>query len=152
MFSLTIIFQLVLLILLMVLQLALSANVISPVTIEADDGGCPSQEKIDSAIQSLAASIQLITFPSNREIRSNCGPGHWHRVTLLNMSDPLEACPSSWSEYNVDGVRACGRPSTNIGNCSATFYVATGHQYSRVCGRVIGYQIGGTDRCLWWGS
>ena len=30
------------------------------------------------------------------------------------------------------------------GSCHATFY-ATGSQYSRMCGRVIGYQIGSTD-------
>lgn len=60
--SLTIIFALVLLNLLMVLQPALSAHAnLRPVTMETDDvGSCLSQEKRDSTIQNLTASIQSI--------------------------------------------------------------------------------------------
>ena len=74
----------------------------------------------------------------------NCGPGPWNNVAYLNMTDPSQQCPPAWREYNTDGVRACGRPVTSEGNCSATFYF-TGRQYSRVCGRVIGYQFASPD-------
>ena len=73
-----------------------------------------------------------------------CGPGEWHRVAYLNMGDPAQQCPSAWREYNTGGVRACGRPSTSGGSCPATIY-SINFQYSRVCGRVVGYQYGTPD-------
>ena len=71
-----------------------------------------------------------------------CGAGLWHRVAYLNMSDPSQQCPSAWREYNISSnaeKRACGRPSSSE-NCPSKTYPVT-HQYSRVCGRVIGYQF-----------
>ena len=60
------------------------------------------------------------------------------------MTDPSQLCPSAWMEYNTSGVRACGRPFNSTGSCAATVHL-TGRQYSRVCGRVIGYQVGSPD-------
>ena len=62
----------------------------------------------------------------------------------FNMSDPTQQCPSFWRENNTGGIRACGRPDNSVGNCPATSYAAS-HQYNRVCGRAIGYQIGSPD-------
>ena len=76
----------------------------------------------------------------------NCGPGQWHRVAYLNMSDPLQLCPSAWREYNTSGLRACGRQlSVSGNNCSSVNYTSNGLQYGKVCGQVIGYQLGSTD-------
>ena len=74
----------------------------------------------------------------DNKIQQHCGPGSWWRVAFLNMSDPSQECPSAWREYIASGVRACGRPITS--KCPATTYF-TGYQYSRICGRVIGYQV-----------
>ena len=71
---------------------------------------------------------------------SECGDGLWYRVAHLNMTDSKQQCPSAWREYNSSGVRACGRPMSSIGTCSSTVYSAN-LQYSRVCGRVVGYQV-----------
>ena len=62
------------------------------------------------------------------------------------MSDPSQQCPSAWREYITSGVGACGirTPDTGIQTCLATSY-PTSRQYSRVCGRAIGYQIGSPD-------
>ena len=66
-------------------------------------------------------------------------------MASLNMSNPSQQCPSAWREINNNGVRACGRPvSGGIVVPAATFYAA-GRQYSGVCGRAIGYQIGSPD-------
>ena len=124
-----------------------SANLSASRLVVIDDersrmtGSCPSQERRDAIFQDITASLQNILLNS---FLKTCGSGEWHRVASLNMSDPSQQCPSAWSEYNTEGVRACGRPGTNVGTCSATLY-ATNHQYSRVCGRVIGYQIGSPD-------
>ena len=73
-----------------------------------------------------------------------CGPGPWYRVAYLNMSNPAEQCPSAWREYNSSGVRACGRPVSTLGSCPGVQY-STCNQYSRVCGRIIGYQVASPD-------
>ena len=57
------------------------------------------------------------------------------------MSDPLQQCPSSWKLYDTQGIRACGRPATSFESCPGVHY-PTGHKYQRVCGRIIGYQVG----------
>ena len=129
---------------LMMLQPVLSAN-LGPITINRV-GTCPSQEKRDAIIQNITASIRnmISQITPDDETSSNCGPGQWYRVAHLNMSDPSQQCPSAWREYNTGGIRACGRPATSSGSCPATLY-ATSRQYSRVCGRAIGYQIGSPD-------
>ena len=74
-----------------------------------------------------------------------CGDGLWNQVAQLNMSDLSQQCPSEWVEFNSDGVRACRRPVTTEGSCSGKNYSSNGQQYSRVCGRVIGYQLSTPD-------
>ena len=91
--------------------------------------------QLDKRIQNNLASLQ---------VQSYCGPGQWHRIAFLNMTDPSQQCPSAWREYNTSGVRACRRPVNSSEGCSATVY-STDRQYSRVCGRVIGYQLGSPD-------
>ena len=78
------------------------------------------------------------------QIQSHCGAGLWWRVAYLNMTDPSQQCPSAWREYNTGGVKACGRPVTATGSCAAVFYLIN-RQYSRVCGRIIGYQVASPD-------
>ena len=131
------------------LQFTKAADVNSVVTIARNGTAfvCPSLEKRGAALQQIRASIQTViqnhTDPS-LETNLNCGDGLWKRVGYLNMSDPSQQCPSAWREYNSNGVRACGRPESESGSCPATVY-STGRQYNRVCGRVIGYQVGSTD-------
>ena len=62
------------------------------------------------------------------------------------MTDPSQQCPPAWREYSTSGVRVCGRPVSNVvnGTCPSTFY-STNRQYSRVCGRAIGFQVGSPD-------
>ena len=60
------------------------------------------------------------------------------------MTEPLQQCPSAWREYNTSGVRACGRTESSTGSCAAVFYFPN-RQYSRVCGRIIGYQVASPD-------
>ena len=104
---------------------------------------CPPQERRDASIQNFRATIQNLVVNSVPVIK-NCGPGEWFQVASLNMSDPSQQCPSSWMLYSTSGVRGCGISNTSSGSCPGTSY-ATSHQYSRVCGRAIGYQIGSTD-------
>ena len=110
---------------------------------------CPSQRNRDAAQQNLhsAASSVIQQIINNYTVSARCGPGQWYRVAYLNMSDPTQQCPSSLRLYSANGTRACGRPSSmGIFSCSnLTFASSDSRQYSKVCGQVIGYQIGSTD-------
>ena len=110
-------------------------------------GVCPVQEKRDEVIQNITADIMDIIRDMYVLLIHNCGEGEWYRVAYLNMSDPTQQCPSVWREYNSSGVRACGRPASSSGGCPGTFYT-TRRQYSKVCGRAIGYQIGGAEALI----
>ena len=106
---------------------------IKPVVISEPTGACLCQEMRESLFQNLKGTVQgvidhiTITNP-------NCGPGLWHRVAHLNMSDPSQQCPSAWREYDTSRVRSCRRPVTSSGSCPGTSYT-TGRWYCKVCGR-----------------
>ena len=124
-------------VLLLVVHLAISATLN---TVSVPWNACPLQEMRDTAIESISTSVWN-TLSALDIFSFNCGSGVWHRVAHLNMSNSSQQCPSVWREYNNNGVRGCRRRQTSSGSCPATFY-ATSRQYSRVCGRAIGYQYG----------
>ena len=99
---------------------------------------CPSQKELRNNLQKVSNDVQ--TTLSNLSFIPECGDGLWHQVAYLNMSDPLQQCPSTWRLYSTNGVRACGRPVTSRQSCPVVLY-PTGRQYHRVCGRIIGYQV-----------
>ena len=77
-----------------------------------------------------------------------CGcTGGWTRVAYLNMTDPSQQCPSAWplQTRGSEPRRLCGRTSSSSASCDSVTYSTFGVNYSRVCGRVIGYQSGTPD-------
>ena len=78
-----------------------------------------------------------------------CGSEGWTRVAYLNMSDSSAACPDDMQLLQSnDGVRGCGRRSSNSGGCNGLTFPSTDISYSEICGRVIGYQVGSPDAVL----
>ena len=71
--------------------------------------------------------------------------GGWMRVAYLNMTDSREKCPDEFRLYSENGVRACGRPVSSGGSCVGKAFPSGNIEYSQVCGKVIGYQVGWTD-------
>ena len=75
-----------------------------------------------------------------------CGSGGgWTRLAYLNMNDSMVNCPSGFRLYQSGGVRVCGRATSSGGSCTSVQFPSNGISYSQVCGRVTGYQYGGTD-------
>ena len=121
-------------------QLLNQQTFIPPVVMYGDGAtSCPSQQQRENTRQKLndAVANALAIEPAHR-----CGAGQWTRVAYLNMNDTTQFCPSVWRDRTMNGVRVCGRQSSS--GCYGTFY-PTGRTYSKVCGRVIGFQIGHTD-------
>lgn len=102
-------------------------------------GCCPSFEELQKAIQKIQMEVRRNVLSIS--VVPQCGDGLWHRVGYLNMSDIMQQCPQPWREYNSNETRACGRPESSNGTCSATFYPTNG-RYRHVCGQIIGYQVG----------
>ena len=69
--------------------------------------------------------------------------GGWMRVANLDMTDPTQQCPDGFKLINrtEPPLRTCGRPDGTYG-CVSTTFKAHGIKYSRVCGQIVGYQIG----------
>ena len=103
---------------------------------------CPSSDSLDSLRQTvreeIATALQNIT---------NCpcgGRGQWTNIADFNFSDPDVACPSGFTLI-TEPVRGCGRAPGEAATCKSVIFSSGGQSYSRVCGRVNGYQKGTTD-------
>ena len=105
--------------------------------------GNKPKSSVPSPSPSVAPSKQPAAAPKF-VTNSNCGDGQWKRVAFLNMSDPTQECPRGWRGY-PSPVRCCGRPVSDRSSCPAVFFPSYGYQYSKVCGRAIGYQQGSPD-------
>ena len=139
----SVLFSVILQIVCTIAQVETQKTTLPPTVIQGDGSrSCPVEQVRAAVRQSIHRNIRNILVDQDQEDSSNCGPGQWYRVAYLNMRDPTQTCPSPWRQYNASGVRACGRTGTN---CYSVYYPSNGRQYSRVCGRVIGYQIGSTD-------
>lgn len=93
-------------------------------------------EKIDSQLNLLTGM-------------SECASTHgWRRVGLLNMTNATEVCPPGWQVREMSGKRLCGRISVSPKICDSTFFSVNNVMYNKVCGRMIGYQFGGTTAFL----
>ena len=83
----------------------------------------------------LKNSYGYVTTPP---IHTCGGTGGWRRVVYLNFTDPNTPCPSSW-RLTSHSKRTCGRVNTSA-SCDSVSFPVSGGDYTRVCGRIIGYQ------------
>ena len=72
------------------------------------------------------------------------GTGGWRRVVYLDMTDPNTNCPSGW-QLTSHSKRTCGRVGNHNLTCDSATFRVSGGDYTRVCGRIKGYQYGVTD-------
>jgi hypothetical protein len=112
-------------------------------------GMCPDtqdlRETIQQDIRSLINSNVLSALGTGSGYGAcGCGGPGWRRAAYLNMSDPTQTCPPAW-ELITTPRRSCARPSDGGGvTCYSALFPTQGIQYSQVCGRIIGYQVGET--------
>ena len=70
--------------------------------------------------------------------------GGWMRVVHVDMQDPDISCPPGLEELVVEQKRLCQRPIDRIPGCSSTNFSVQDTEYSKICGKVIGYQYHNT--------
>ena len=115
-----------------------------------DDWQCPPMEERERArneIHQIANSTILAAIATGHIHTCNGTPG-WRRVAFINMTDTSYNCPTGLNLTSYS-KRTCGRSHTTAGGCSSTTFSVGGLPYSRVCGRIRGYQFGGTG--AFWG-
>ena len=80
------------------------------------------------------------------DMTRSCGgvTGGWTRVAELDMTDSSQQCPSGLRERTDDSIRTCGINSVGSG-CSSGIFPFPSFEYSKVCGKIRGYQIGSPD-------
>ena len=109
-------------------------------------GFCPSTEKLREKIkQDVDVFLNDSVLPKIFATRGSCGCGGpgWRRAAYLDMSDPTQTtCPPAWQLITTPR-RSCARPSNaGLFSCYSATFPTQGIQYSQVCGRIIGYQVG----------
>ena len=123
-----------------------------PVSVPAvvvEDGKCPSVQARDGLQRQVDSLLQNTVNPA-LDLRASCpcgGRGDWARIAFLDMSDPSVQCPSNWGLIETP-VRGCRRLTPTGAACDSVFFSSNGCNYSRVCGKVIGYQQGSTGAFL----
>ena len=125
------------------LVVGIDRAVLSPMIVPGGSSRmCPSDEARQAGLESFKSDIKMLlnTSLQRAAINDYCGPGQWHRVAFINMTDPQQNCPVEWQEYRANTSRGCGRVAT----CSRKMF-SISRQYSKVCGRIIAYQLASTD-------
>ena len=112
---------------------------------------CPATHNVRESIeQDMRLLVRNSILPSlnhkgnnaNGYGSCNCGGPGWRRVAYLDMSDLTQTCPPAW-ELITTPRRSCGRPSNAGGRtCYSATFQTQNIQYSQVCGRIKGYQVG----------
>ena len=64
------------------------------------------------------------------------------RVADINMTRSNENCPAGFRKVTASGKTMCGGQNSS---CISTTFSSHGLQYSRVCGKIIGYQYHSPD-------
>ena len=104
----------------------------------------PTIQPATSPTTSRPTTTPTPTIPPVLVTQPNCGSGMWQKVAYFDMTDPSQQCPRGFRGYDSP-VRCCGRPVSSRESSPSVYYSTGGCQYSIVCGRVIGYQVGSPD-------
>ena len=78
----------------------------------------------------------------------NCDEeGGWTRVANLNMTEPGTTCPSGLTQTGYININhdVCGQPNPSSGGCDSTFFSTYSLNYTKICGKVRGYQFNSPD-------
>ena len=111
-----------------------------------DDWQRSSMEERERARNKIhqIANLMIVMAVATGHIHTCNGTPGWRRVAFINMTDTSYNCPTGLNLTSYS-KRTCGRSHTNQGRCSSTTFSVGDLSYSCVCGRIRGYQFGGTD-------
>ena len=108
---------------------------------------------LQSSNSTAPSGYYIITLSNGSQVEVYCdmegshcdGEGSWTRVAFVNMSVPGSSCPPGLVQYdNIFTTSLCWINGTyqNHPGCNSAFFSTFGLNYTKVCGRVRGYQYG----------
>ena len=120
---------------------------LNAINLGSENNPAASCTNIPQSRPSGAYWIQGTNGPASQQYcdmtRTCCGrTGGWMRVANLDMKDTIQQCPSGF-RLLTSPRRSCGRPGP--AGCVSTTFPVHGVEYSIVCGKIIGYQVGSPD-------
>ena len=77
------------------------------------------------------------------ELECSGHKGGWMKIADYDMKIG-DDCPKGWTKTTANGINLCRPPSDNVG-CYPTVFSVHNISYSKICGKVEGYQKGATD-------
>ncbi len=96
-------------------------------------------------ISDIMSILSNVTVSESQTVHCPCQQSsQWTQIAYLDMTDPNQTCPGTW-RLVPSPEKSCGRTSTSSNGCHSAVFDVHGLQYSQVCGRVIGYQVGSPD-------
>ena len=109
------------------------------------DSQCPTVEEKERVLNEIhQITIQAIASVTDLELYECNGTPGWRRIAFINMTDTSYNCPTGLN-LTTQPKRTCHSPLRSGGCSSTTFQNIEDLPYSRVCGRIRGYQFGVTD-------
>ena len=113
-------------------------------TLQSELGMCPSAADRESALDEFTTNTTTVIRQLLRNETFSCGGTEgWRHVAFINMTDTRYDCPPGFSLTSLS-KRTCGQAIASRGGCDSTTFSVGNIQYSKVCGRVIGYTFGST--------
>ena len=119
---------------------------------------CPlirSCSQLHEVYPTASSGYYNITLSNGSQVEVYCdmegiycdGEGGWTKVAFVNMSEPGSSCPPGLVQYdNIFDTSLCwttsGKNNNHYAGCSSTIFSTYGVNYTKVCGRVRGYQYG----------
>ena len=107
------------------------------------DWQCPSVEERETMRNEIHQIVNSAILNATGHTHTCNGTPGWRRIAFINMTDTRYNCPTGLNLTSYS-KRTCGRSHTIQGGCSSTTFNVGDLSYSRVCGRLRGYQRGGT--------
>ena len=101
---------------------------------------CPADDLMNGIRGDISNKISDIL-----RAKMACGGSGWRRVAYINMRDPNTTCPDQWRLYEQRSLRLCGRQTYAAFSCDSVQFGTGGRAYTKVCGRITGYQYGSPD-------
>ena len=84
------------------------------------------------------------TIYCNMDTLCNVNGGGWTRIGYLDMTLNTGSCPSTFGQFEQNGVRVCRR-SSNTPSCNSVIFQSNDLSYSQICGKVTAYQYRAPD-------
>lgn len=93
-------------------------------------------------IQEPEKAVRVFCHMNGKELYNE--EGVWMKIADINMTKTAAKCPNGLEQTTQSSKTLCRRASSS-GGCSSIVFSTHGVPYTKVCGRVIGYQYYGPD-------